>query len=80
MENREQTNDRKEMPDTTKKKDGVTSAFSAATSASYSGQDIERTANIGEDDTDKVRFGSDDKNGTSQDDKPIMRPLEGNGI
>jgi hypothetical protein len=55
-QNRER-NDAPGTPDMSKKRDGVTSAFSAATSRSYSGEDIKSTASDSGNDTDKMRSG-----------------------
>lgn len=46
-----------DTPDMSKKQAGVTSAFSAATSANYSGEDISSTAKDSGNDTDKMRMG-----------------------
>ena len=60
MARKEQSKRKEEIsgtPDMSKKRDGVTSAFSAATSRNYSGEDIKSTASDSGNDGDKMRSG-----------------------
>jgi hypothetical protein len=70
--------------DMSKKKGGVTSAFSAATSANYSGEDITSTASDSGNDMDKMRSGTSNNNQDvrldEQDGNPTMRPLDDAGL